>query len=160
MGWRRLLGGSALLALLAALGGLLYAAHLSRGAPGPEGPVDGRLAPCPPTPNCVTSEAGEAEPARSVDPLPVGPAGPQRAWRRLRDAVAATGGEVVRFDGGYLAATYRTPLLGFVDDLEARLDPGAGVIHLRSASRVGRSDLGANRRRVARLAEAYRDGAD
>jgi uncharacterized protein (DUF1499 family) len=57
--------------------------------------------------------------------------------------------------GDYLAATFRTPLLGFIDDLEARLDREAGVIQLRSASRVGHSDLGANRKRIERLVALF-----
>ena len=39
----------------------------------------------------------------------------------------------------------------FVDDLECRLDAENRVIHVRSASRVGYSDLGVNRKRVERL---------
>jgi uncharacterized protein (DUF1499 family) len=58
-------------------------------------------------------------------------------------------------DAHYLAATYHSRLFRFVDDLELRLDPGAGLIHVRSASRVGHADFGANQRRVKRLARAF-----
>jgi uncharacterized protein (DUF1499 family) len=55
----------------------------------------------------------------------------------------------------YLHAEFTTPLLRFVDDVEFLADPAAGVIHVRSASRVGYSDLGVNRRRVRRIREAF-----
>ena len=54
----------------------------------------------------------------------------------------------------YLAATFTSSIFRYVDDLEIRVDVAAGQIHLRSASRVGRSDLGANRARVERLKAA------
>ena len=58
------------------------------------------------------------------------------------------GGKVDIADESYIAATFSSKVFGFVDDVELRADAEAGVIHVRSASRVGRSDLGANRRRV------------
>jgi len=48
-------------------------------------------------------------------------------------------------------------LFGFVDDLEIRIDAEVSVIHLRSASRVGKSDLGANRKRVEMIKKSYRE---
>jgi len=50
-----------------------------------------------------------------------------------------------------LHATYKTPLVGYTDDLELLLDEDSGVLHIRSASRIGRSDLGANRKRIEAL---------
>ena len=68
---------------------------------------------------------------------------------------AVPGVVVVRQEAGYLQATARTRWLGFVDDLEFWLDPNAGVIHVRSASRLGREDFGANRKRIEALRQAY-----
>jgi uncharacterized protein (DUF1499 family) len=51
-------------------------------------------------------------------------------------------------ESGYLYAQSTTPLMRFTDDLEFWLDAEKGVIHVRSASRLGESDLGANRQRV------------
>ena len=103
--------------------------------------------------NCVCSEGDTAE-ARRVAPLPVG-ADPAAAWGRLRAALDELGGDVRSDDGATLHAVFTTPVLRFPDDLHARLDAGAGVIHLRSQSRVGRGDLGANRKRVEKLRAAY-----
>ena len=63
--------------------------------------------------------------------------------------------EALQIGEDYAHFVFRTPLLGFADDLELRLDAGAGLIHVRSSSRVGRSDLGANERRVERLREGW-----
>lgn len=60
-------------------------------------------------------------------------------------------------EAGYLHAVCRSRLFGWADDLELRIDTEAGVVHVRSASRVGYSDLGVNRRRVERLRAALRE---
>lgn len=52
---------------------------------------------------------------------------------------------------GYLHAEYASRVFGFVDDVELELDPAATLVHVRSASRIGRSDFGANRARVEDL---------
>lgn len=112
----------------------------------PAGLVKGRLHPCPETPNCVCSEYPQER--GFVEPLQFeGDA--TNAWEEAKKALIESGGEVSREENAYLAATFKTTLFRFVDDVELRLDREAGVIHIRSASRVGRSDLGANRKRVA-----------
>jgi uncharacterized protein (DUF1499 family) len=58
------------------------------------------------------------------------------------------GAEVVQSDAGYLYARYTSRLMGFVDDVEFWFDPANNVIQVRSASRIGRGDLGANRKRI------------
>ena len=58
---------------------------------------------------------------------------------------------IVREESGYLYAEFRSKLLGYVDDLELLFDQNAGVLHARSASRLGRRDFGVNRARVENL---------
>jgi uncharacterized protein (DUF1499 family) len=58
---------------------------------------------------------------------------------------------VVAAETGYLYAEFRSKLMGFVDDVEFLVDPAKGVIHVRSASRLGRRDFGVNRDRIERL---------
>ncbi|HEY5790088.1 MAG TPA: DUF1499 domain-containing protein [Gammaproteobacteria bacterium] len=146
---------SLLFLVLFLLGALQLAAWYSRGQLPPSGLVEGRLRACPETPNCVCSEPGGAPGAQRIAPLDFGTVGAAAAWRALQQAVGEAGGVLRVSDDGYLAATFRTRWLGFSDDLEARFDPAAAVLHLRSASRVGHSDFGANRRRVERLARRY-----
>jgi uncharacterized protein (DUF1499 family) len=58
---------------------------------------------------------------------------------------------VMRADGNYLHAEFRSKLMGFVDDVEFTFDARAGVLHVRSASRLGRRDFNVNRERVEAL---------
>ena len=124
----------------------------------PEVAPGGPLPPCPGNPNCVCSEDGTPD-DRRVDPFPLAkggaPGDPAAAWGALKRAVADLGGDFKTDADFALHAVVKTPVLRFPDDLHARLDGGGGVIHVRSASRVGRSDLGANRRRVEKLRAAY-----
>ena len=57
----------------------------------------------------------------------------------------------MRVEPGYLYAEFRSKLMGFVDDVEFLADPAAGVVHVRSASRLGRRDFGVNRSRIEAL---------
>jgi len=114
---------------------------------------EGRLGPLPSSPNAVSSQADDSE--RRVEPLRFAgdPAAAMARLRRVVEAMPRT--EIVRADERYLHATFTTRVLRFVDDVELLLDPEAGAIHVRSASRVGYSDLGANRSRVEALREAF-----
>ena len=73
-------------------------------------------------------------------------------------AVERMGGSVVTESDGYLHATFQTRFFRFVDDVELRLEESEKVIHIRSASRVGGSDFGANRKRVEKLRSLYTEG--
>lgn len=114
----------------------------------------GGLAPCPSTPNCVSSDATDE--GHAIDALALA-AEPGVAWTAARDAVAALPRTtVVTQSEGYLHAECASALFGFVDDLELQLRPDDGIIAVRSASRLGRSDLGVNRKRVEGLRETLR----
>lgn len=114
---------------------------------------DGRLKAPPATPNAVSSQAdGDAH---RIDPFRYAGDGTQ-AFARLGALVAGWPGAVIVGEGdGYLHAEFATRWLRFVDDVEFLLDPAAGVIHVRSASRLGHSDLGTNRRRVEAIREQF-----
>ena len=131
------------LAGLGVLGGAGFFAlgQYSQGGTAP-GLVNGTLAPCPDTPNCVSSEAGTA-PEKLVEPFS------PEVWEALPDAIAAMGGEVTRSEDDYLAAEFTSATFGFVDDLELRKADDS--VQVRSASRVGYSDRGVNAARVAEL---------
>lgn len=116
------------------------------------GLLNGQLRTCPATPNCVCSEWPQA--ASFVEPLRYSIAHDD-AWRSMQQAVLETGGLILTWQGVYAHARYVTPIMRYVDDMELRLDEDQHVIHIRSASRVGHSDLGANRQRVDRLRTAF-----
>lgn len=114
--------------------------------PGNLGVKDGKLAACPGTPNCVSSQA--SSPRQRVMPLRIS-GDPGAEMRRLTDVVNNMSGTRLVDEGeNYLYFECSSKLLGFVDDLEFLCDPDEGVVHVRSASRLGYSDLGVNRKRV------------
>ena len=64
---------------------------------------------------------------------------------------SSDGAVVVTSEAGYLYAQYTTRWMKFTDDVEFWFDPAAGVVQVRSASRLGRKDFGVDRARVERL---------
>ena len=125
------------------VGGLFYLGQSSQSGAA-AGLIDERLAPCPSSPNCVSSEDG-APADHKVDPLPVA------AWSQVPELIADMGGEVTYQDETYITAEFTSDTFKFVDDVEFRLSEDA--VHVRSASRVGYSDQGVNRTRVAAFRE-------
>lgn len=111
----------------------------------------GRLAPPKSTPNCVSSQADPADAEHYIAPIPfkgdsaAAMAAVRKAVEGMRDAT------IIRSEGGYLYAEFRTKIMRFVDDVEFYFDEKAGWIDVRSASRLGRRDFGVNRARVEAL---------
>jgi uncharacterized protein (DUF1499 family) len=112
-------------------------------------PMSGRLASCPDSPNCVSSDA--IDPSHHVSTFAIIlPA--TEAWRLVREAVNdIPRTTITEVTDHYLHAECRSAVFRFVDDLELELRPGERIIAVRSASRIGYSDFGVNRRRVERL---------
>jgi len=113
--------------------------------PGNLGVTNGRLAPPRRTPNCVSSQADPADREHYIAPIGYrGDAIP--ALRKVLDPLP--GVTVIRQERDYLYAEFRTRLMRFVDDVEFFHDAAAGVVHVRSASRLGRRDFHVNRNRI------------
>lgn len=115
------------------------------------GAKDGRLAAPKRTPNCVSSQADPADAEHYIAPIAFRGTTAQAMDAARKAVEAMKGSTVIRQDGPYLYAEYRTPLMKFVDDVELVHDEKAGVLHVRSASRLGRRDFGVNRARVESL---------
>jgi uncharacterized protein (DUF1499 family) len=116
------------------------------------GVAEGRLRPCPDTPNCVSTTADDTE--HSIPPLDLAVA-PAVAWPEVQAAVAAIPRcRVVTATADYLHAEVSSAVFGFVDDLEVYLPAQGNTLTVRSASRLGHSDFGVNRKRVEALREA------
>jgi uncharacterized protein (DUF1499 family) len=112
----------------------------------------GQLAALPKSPNCVSSQvSGKA----NINPLTfTGSA--SSAWVSLKSVMSADqNASQTEIDDSYMHIECKTPLLGFVDDLEFYLDEPNEIIHVRSASRLGYSDLGKNRQRVEHIRTAF-----
>ncbi len=117
------------------------------------GVKDGKLAPCPTSPNCVVSQ-GIPDAGHAIAPLPYS-GDATSAMQRLEAVVKAMPRTaIVEKTDTYLYAEFTSQLMGYVDDVEFYLDPTESVIHVRSASRLGESDLGVNRKRVEAIRSA------
>ena len=113
---------------------------------------DNLLAPCPSSPNCVSSNA--TDDGHKVEAFVLS-ASPEVAWGVIREEAAALPRTTITEETpDYLHVQCASALFGFVDDFELHLRQSTGTVDIRSASRVGYSDLGVNRRRVERLRQA------
>jgi uncharacterized protein (DUF1499 family) len=114
--------------------------------PGDLGVRDGKLKACPDSPNCVSTQAQDDE--HRAEPLAY--SGERAAIKaQLLDVISTMWGtKIVVNQSDYVHVEFKTPGLQFVDDVEFYFDDEAKVVHFRSASRLGYSDLGLNRRRM------------
>lgn len=125
------------------------------------GVKDGRLKAPSLTRNSVSSQAAlyPEHPQKSyagIEPLPLKGGGAAASLAALSKALQTLPGvQVVDQQPDYLYAQAQTRWLKFVDDLEFWVNPAAGVLELRSASRLGREDFGANRERMEAVRAAY-----
>jgi uncharacterized protein (DUF1499 family) len=117
------------------------------------GTAAGRLLPCPDSPNCVGSQDPEAD--HQIAPLAFTGPGPAALARLKSVVLAQPRTRITEEQAGYMRAEFTSRIFRFVDDVEFLLDEPAKVIHVRSASRVGKSDLGVNRKRVEHLREVF-----
>lgn len=123
--------------------------HFSRKRSPDLGVFHGRLVPCPATPNCVCSDVTDK--GHRIEPLVLAVSA-DRAWSAVHGVLDTLPGvHIVTDSADYLHAECESTVFGFVDDLELHLRSVDSVIAVRSASRLGYSDLGVNRRRVERL---------
>lgn len=114
---------------------------------------NGALAPCPSSPNCVSSFSAQSDKTHYIAPFRVDSQG----WGVLRKMIAQSPRmKIVSNKADYLRVEATTLVFRFVDDLEFLYQPSEGLIQLRSASRVGYSDLGKNRRRLEGLRDQLR----
>jgi uncharacterized protein (DUF1499 family) len=112
-----------------------------------------KLAPCPNKPNCVCSTDSDAE--HKIEPFPIKTNVAQSLSKLKNLILNEPRTEIVESTGTYLHAVYTTAIMRFKDDVEFLVDEKAKNIQVRSASRVGHSDLGVNRKRVEALRKAY-----
>ena len=117
----------------------------------------GALLPCPAAPHCVSSIDQDAD--HHVDPLIFrGPAAQARA-QLIQALKSLPRTQIVDEQAGYVSAEAHSTVMRFVDDVQCQIKPaaagGGGIIEVRSSSRVGYYDFGANRERVESLRKAF-----
>ncbi len=114
---------------------------------------NGQLAVCPNKPNCVSSQNDSEK--HGIDPFEFD-GDPSLELTRIQNILENMEGiTVITSNNDYIYAECKTPLIGFVDDLEFYLDSESSVFHVRSASRLGYRDFGKNRSRVEEIREIF-----
>jgi len=124
----------------------------------------GKLAPCPETPNCVSTESTDAE--HKIEPLTYNTE-TNIAMSTLVDVIhAMKRTKIIAQTENYLYAEFTSAFWRFVDDVEFSFDEENKIIHFRSASRLGKSDFGVNRERMEEVRKRFneriktKEGAD
>ena len=116
------------------------------------GLTEGKLAACPSSPNCVSSQSQDAE--HQIEALQY-EGTPADAIAQLKTTIEALPRTtIIQTTDNYLYAEFTSALMGFVDDVEFYINPDQPVIEVRSASRLGESDLGVNRQRIEAIRSA------
>jgi len=136
------------------IGLLLTVVHCSGRKNDMTGIFDGKLGPCPDSPNCVSSES--EDPSHFIEPLRY--TGSQAAAKKilLQVLMAMRGVKMITERENYIHVSITSRLFRFVDDVEFYFVDDGPVIHVRSASRVGYSDLGANRKRIEKIRKDFK----
>ncbi len=120
------------------------------------GVANGRFAPCPTTSNCVSSQSQDQEHAIAPFRYTIAP---EDAFSNLKTVLEAQPRvTLLTMTDDYIRTEFTLPIVGFVDDVEFYLDRATHVIQVRSASRMGESDLGVNRKRVETLRTKLGEG--
>lgn len=116
---------------------------------------EGKLAPCPASPNCVLSQSTDDKHIIS----PINYYGDRDAAKKnlLRVLSVVPRTKIVEQTDNYIHAESSSRIMGFVDDVEFYFPDSEKIVHIRSASRLGESDLGVNRRRLEQIRLALRE---
>jgi uncharacterized protein (DUF1499 family) len=104
-------------------------------------------APVPSSPNCVSSQAPTSDGEHYIAPLGLSGSSSEAIAQIKATVQAMERSEIIEETGDYLYTEFTTKLMGYVDDVEFYAD-GSGTVQVRSASRLGKSDLGLNRKRI------------
>jgi len=138
---------------------LLFAISLLAGCVGTPpkdlGVEDGQLKPCPSTPNCVSTRA-DADAGHRMEPIAYS-GDSEEAMEAIAAAVEGSDrAGITHRDDGYLRAEFTSRVFRFLDDVEFTIDEKEKLVHFRSASRLGSSDMGVNRDRMTALSKEVR----
>jgi uncharacterized protein (DUF1499 family) len=129
------------IALLSGIILFIYKGHISKSMANNIGIENGQLKACSEKPNCVCSFTADKDSQWYIDPINT-----ELDTSQIKTRLESLGLKIISIDANYIHATHTSLLFRFVDDVEVLLIEK--VAHIRSASRVGHSDLGANRKRV------------
>jgi uncharacterized protein (DUF1499 family) len=118
------------------------------------GVTDGKLKECPDSPNCISTQS--SDPVHHMDPI-VYRGDDKEAFDRIIKVINSMDRtKIITKTDNYIHAEYTTKLMRFVDDVEFYFDFKNKTIHFRSASRVGYSDMGLNRKRMNEVTAIFK----
>ncbi|BFM39123.1 DUF1499 domain-containing protein [Synechocystis sp. LKSZ1] len=155
LGWGLFLGNVLAFDTNSPVAALPGTAKLFAGSPPTLGIQDSHLAPCPQTPNCVSSQATDS--THTIAPLAYQGSSHEAYQALIRVLGVVPRTKIIEQQENYIRAESQSRLLGFVDDLEFYFPADSGVIQVRSSARLGESDLGVNRRRLEQIRLALQD---
>lgn len=149
--WRWIVAATGLsLVVLLAIG---ISINMFSSKPDGLGVTNGNLAPCPDSPNCVSTQATDAE--HSIEPIAFAGTTTE-AMAAIKAALQTLPRTEIKTEtDNYLHAESTSLIMRYVDDVEFYFDVDAQLIHFRSASRIGHSDLGVNRKRMETFRQAF-----
>lgn len=152
---KRMLRVLVILLIVLPVAGTLALQAWARGAKRPNnlGVTKGQLAPCPDSPNCVSTQAAAS--SQQMPPLPYTGSLAEAKERLLAVVQAMPRVTLMTDQDNYLAFVFRTRLIGYPDDVEFYFDDSAKLIHFRSASRLGKGDMGINRARMESISKTF-----
>lgn len=122
---------------------------------GPGGVAHGNLTPCPTSPNCVSTRA--EDPQQAIAPYAYTGGREDTRNRLLRVIAELPRTRIITSTDSYLHVEFRSKIWRFVDDVEFVFDDASQTVQFRSASRLGYSDLGVNRKRMETIRRFYQE---
>jgi len=121
----------------------------------PVGIVDGKLYPCPNTPNCVSTQAIDAK--HKISPFKYSGTMIEAKEKIIKIVNSLKRTKIITNTENYIHAEVRTATFKFVDDVEFLFDDSEKIIQFRSRARSGHSDMGVNRKRMEKIREMFID---
>ena len=119
----------------------------------PIGIVDGKLHPCPKSPNCVSTQAIDEK--QKMEPINYS-GDIEDAKAKIIDLInSLKRSKIITNEENYIHIEFRTATFRFVDDVEFLFDDKEKVIHFRSRARMGYSDMGVNRKRMEEITKVF-----
>lgn len=118
------------------------------------GVSNGKLTPCPESPNCVNSQQSTTDEEHYIEPIEFSGTSQQAQIGLLHVLKAAERANIVVVEDNYIRVEFTSQIMRFVDDVEFYFPTSASdkiTIQVRSASRIGRSDFGVNRERIEKI---------
>lgn len=117
------------------------------------GLVDGKFYPCPETPNCVSTQSSDE--IHKIEPLTYD-SSLEKAKEKIVEIISLIKRtKIISQTNNYIHAEFKSRIFRFVDDVEFYFDDDEKIIHFKSASRVGRSDMGVNRKRMENIRKKF-----